>query len=141
MKWNIRKEGIDMYFLEYKDKILPFHSNVGVVNELQSVYKNARINMIKELKEKGITLQDLTIETKTEDGKTIYDSSSRNYIEESYIQEEQARILKKVIKNTLGMDYQDLILDIGLDTQDEVNEFFSELGNCLIGKTPSRREQ
>lgn len=141
MKWNIRKEGIDTYFLEYKDKMLPFHSNVGIVNELQSVYKNARINMIKELKEKGITLQDLTIETKTEDGKTIYDSSSRNYIEESYIQEEQARVLNKVIKNTLGMDYQDLILDIGLDTQDEVSEFFSELGNCLIGKTPSRREQ
>ena len=141
MKWNIRKEGIDNYFLEYKDKIIPFHSNVKIVSELQSVYKNARINMIKELKEKGITLQDLTIETKTDDGKVIYDNSQRNYLEESYIQEEQMRVMQDIIQKTLNMSYEDLIIDIGFDSQAETSEFFTELGNCLIGKTPSRREQ
>lgn len=141
MKWNIRKEGIDNYFLEYKDKIIPFHSNVKIVSELQSVYKNARINMIKELKEKGITLQDLTIETKTDDGKVIYDNSQRNYLEESYIQEEQMRVMQDIIQKTLNMSYEDLIIDIGFESQADTSEFFTELGNCLIGKTPSRREQ
>ena len=141
MKWNIRKEGIDNYFLEYKDKIIPFHSNVKIVSELQSVYKNARINMIKELKEKGITLQDLTIETKTDDGKVIYDNSQRNYLEESYIQEEQMRVMQDIIQKTLNMSYEDLIIDIGFESQADTSEFFTELGNCSIGKTPSRREQ
>lgn len=141
MKWNIRKEGVDNYFLEYKDKIIPFHSNVGLVMELQNVYKNARINMIKDLKDKGLTLQDLVVETKTDDGKVIYDNSQRNYLEESFIQEEQMRVMQDIIQKTLNISYTDLILDIGFETQAETNEFFTELGNCLIGKTPSRREQ
>jgi len=140
MKWNIRKEGIDNYFLEYKDKMIPFHSNVGAVNDLQSVYKNARQKMVMELAKEGKTVKDLIVEVE-KNGKIIQDHSNRDFIEESYIKEEQAIRLAKIVKNTLGLTYQELILDMGLNTEEEVSEFFTELGNCLVGRTPSRREQ
>lgn len=139
MTWDIRKEGIDSYFLEYKDKMLPFHSNVGIVNELQSSIKKARLKMIKELKEEGLTINDLTTATKTNDGKTIYDNSNRTYMEEAYINEENAKVLGKIIKDAFGMSFEELIVDMGLETKEDVEEFASELGNCFVGKTPSRR--
>lgn len=135
MKWTIRKEGIDNYFLEYKDKMLPFHSNVGMVNTLQEAIKNARLRMIKELKDKGMSLSDLTTK-KEENGKIIYDNTDRQYIEEVYINEEYQKALAKIIQDTFNMNYLDLLNDIGLETEEESKEFFGELGNCLIGRTP-----
>lgn len=139
-KWEIRKEGIDNYFLEYKDKILPFHSNVGIVNELQGAIKNARLRMIKELKDKGMSLSYLTTK-KEENGKVIYDNTDRQYIEEVYINEEYQKALEKIIQDTFNMNYLDLLNDVGIETEEESKEFFTELGQCLVGRTPRRREQ
>lgn len=135
MKWTIRKEGIDNYFLEYKDKILPFHSNVGMVNELQGAIKKARLRLIKELKDQGMSLSDLTTK-KEENGKVIYDTSDRQYIEEVYINEEYQKALEKIIQDSFGMSYLDLLNDIGIETEEESKEFFGEIGQCLIGRTP-----
>ena len=135
MKWTIRKEGIDNYFLEYKDKILPFHSNVGMVNDLQGAIKKARLRLIKELKDQGMSLSDLTTK-KEENGKVIYDTSDRQYIEEVYINEEYQKALEKIIQDSFGMNYLDLLNDIGIETEEESKEFFGEIGQCLIGRTP-----
>ena len=135
MKWTIRKEGIDNYFLEYKDKILPFHSNVGMVNELQGAIKKARLRLIKELKDQGMSLSDLTTK-KEENGKVIYDTSDRQYIEEVYINEEYQKALEKIIQDSFGMSYLDLLNDIGIETEEESKDFFGEIGQCLIGRTP-----
>ena len=51
------------------------------------------------------------------------------------------RVMQDIIQKTLNMSYEDLIIDIGFESQADTSEFFTELGNCLIGKTPSRREQ
>ena len=136
MKWTIRKEGIDNYFLEYKDKILPFHSNVGMVNDLQGAIKKARLKLIKDLASEGKTIDSLTIKETTEDGKVLYNSSNRNYIEETYIQEEYQRALEKIIQDSFGMNYLDLLNDIGIETEEESKDFFGEIGQCLIGRTP-----
>ena len=135
MKWTIRKEGIDNYFLEYKDKILPFHSNVGMVNDLQGAIKKARLRLIKELKDQGMSLSDLTTK-KEENGKVIYDTSDRQYIEEVYINEEYQKALEKIIQDSFGMNYLDLLNDIGIETEEESKDFFGEIGQCLIGRTP-----
>ena len=97
MKWNIRKEGIDNYFLEYKDKMLPFKSNVGLVNDLQGSIKKARLRMVKELSEMGMSVNDLTKITSA-DGKTTYDNSNKQFIEESYINEENQKVLEDIMK-------------------------------------------
>lgn len=135
MKWTIRKEGIDNYFLEYKDKILPFHSNVGMVNDLQGAIKKARLRLIKELKDQGMSLSDLTTK-KEENGKVIYDTSDRQYIEEVYINEEYQKALEKIIQDSFGMSYLDLLNDIGIETEEESTALFGEIGECLIGRTP-----
>lgn len=139
MKYKINKEGIDNYILEYKDKMIPFHSNVGIVQDLQASIKNARLRMVKELKEQGLTINDLISATE-KDGKTTYDNSSRQYIEEAYINEENQKVLEKIIKDTFGMSFEELILDMGIETPEEAQELATDIGNCLIGKTP-RREQ
>ena len=136
MKWTIRKEGIDNYFLEYKDKILPFHSNVGMVNDLQGAIKKARLKLIKDLASEGKTIDSLTIKETTKDGKVLYNSSNRNYIEETYIQEEYQKALEKIIQDSFGMNYLDLLNDIGIETEEESKDFFGEIGQCLIGRTP-----
>lgn len=139
MKWNIRKEGIDNYFLEYKDKMLPFHSRVGLVNDLQGSIKKARLRMVKELSEMGMSVNDLTKITSA-DGKTTYDNSNKQFIEESYINEENQRVLEDIMKKMFGMSFEELMVDIGIENEEEAKELASEIGNCLIGKTP-RREQ
>lgn len=135
MKYTIRKEGIDNYFLEYGDKMLPFHSKVDIVYQLQDSIKKARLRMVKELKEQGLTINDLTTETK-ENGKTTYDTSSRQYIEEAYINEENQKVLQNIMRELFGMTFEELVVDIGIDTPEEAQELATDIGNCLIGKTP-----
>lgn len=139
MKWNIRKEGIDNYFLEYKDKMLPFHSKVGLVNDLQGSIKKARLRMVKELSDMGMSVNDLTKIT-SKDGKTTYDNSNKQFIEESYINEENLKVLGNIIQEMFNMKFEELLLDIGIDTEDEAREFSTELGNCLIGRTPRNKQ-
>ncbi len=139
MKWNIRKEGIDNYFLEYKDKMLPFHSKVGLVNDLQGSIKKARLRMVKELSEMGMSVNDLTKIT-SKDGKTTYDNSNKQFIEESYINEENQKVLENIIQEMFNMRFEELMLDIGIETEDEAREFSTELGNCLIGRTPRNKQ-
>lgn len=135
MKWKIRKEGVDNYFLEYKDKLLPFHSKVGIVSDLQGSIKKARLRMVKELSEMGISVNDLTKIT-TADGKTTYDNSNKQFIEESYINEENQKVLENIIKEMFGMGFEELMMDIGIEEPEEAKELATEIGNCLIGRTP-----
>lgn len=139
MKWNIRKEGIDNYFLEYKDRMLPFHSKVGLVNDLQGSIKKARLRMVEELSDMGMSVNDLTKIT-NKDGKTTYDNSNKQFIEESYINEENQKVLENIIQEMFNMSFEGLLSDIGIEDAEEAREFSTELGNCLIGKTPRNKQ-
>ncbi|MBQ1793677.1 MAG: hypothetical protein II006_03385 [Peptostreptococcaceae bacterium] len=135
MKYKIIKNGVDDYTLKYKDKEIKFKSKVGLVSELQEVNKKARLQMIKELAEQGMTVKDLIIET-TKDGKTIMDHSNKDFLEEGYIQTMQGEIFLKVIEDALGVDYNQLIQEIGLTTEDEITKFSEEIGSAITGGTP-----
>lgn len=133
-KWEIKKNGIDDYVLNYKDKSLPFHSNVGIVEKLQNTLKIARLNMIKELAEQGMTINDLTKVT-TKDGKTFYDNSNKQYMEEAFIIEANKQVLEDIMKNTFSVSFEELIIDMELD-ENEIQEFTNEIARALIGQTP-----
>lgn len=135
MKYKVIKNGVDDYTLKYKDKEIKFKSKVGLVSELQEVNKKARLQMIKELAEQGMTVKDLIIET-TKDGKTIMDHSNKDFLEEGYIQTMQGEIFLKVIEDALGVDYNQLIQEIGLTTEDEITKFSEEIGSAITGGTP-----
>lgn len=135
MKYKITKNGVDDYTLKYKDKEINFKSKVGIVSELQEVNKKARLQMVKELAEQGMTVKDLIIETKV-NGKTIMDHSNKDFLEEGYIQTMQGEVFLKVIEETLKVDYNQLIQDIGLTTEDEITKFSEEIGSAITGGTP-----
>lgn len=139
-KYKFTKISMDQYTLEYKDKKIEFSSKVNYVKQLQEVNKTARLKMIADLTEKGISVKDLVREEK-KDGKTLYDNSNKEYIEEAYIQEVQQEVFSNIIKQMMGISLEELILDIGL-TEEEIAEFGNEIGKILVGNTlPSGEQQ
>lgn len=131
MKYEIIKDGLDNYVLKYKDKEINFKSSVNIVNKLQETTKNARMRMVMDLAKEGKTIKDLIVETKV-DGKTIQDHSNKDFIEEGYLQEEQAKVFNEIVKEMLGYTLEELVIDIGLNEK-EVESFGEELGKCIVG--------
>ena len=131
VKYDIIKNGMDDYTLKYKDKVINFHSKVGIVKELQTINKKARLLMVKDLAEQGMTINDLVKETKQGE-KTIYDNSTRNFVEEGYIKDLQSQIFLKAIEEMLGISLEQLLVELEVKTQEESEKLSVELGKCLI---------
>lgn len=131
MKYEIIKDGLDNYVLKYKDKEINFKSSVNIVNKLQETTKRARMRMVMDLAKEGKTIKDLIIETE-KDGKIIQDHSNKDFIEEGYLQQEQAEVFNEVVKDMLGYTLEELVIDMGLNEK-EVEEFGVELGKCIVG--------
>lgn len=133
MKYEIIKHGMDEYELKYKDKSIKFNSKVEFVNDLQKAMKDARLNMVADLAEKGKTIKSL-VKEQIKDGKIYIDNSNKEFIEQAYIQEAQNEVYQNVIKKMLGMDLTELALDIGFENEDEVTKFGEDIGNILMGR-------
>ena len=91
--------------------------------------------MIKIFTEEKIIAKDLIIK-KTEGAKTIEDHSNKDYIEQGYIQEEQAKVLDNICKKLFNMDVSTLILDIGFNDEKDIEVFYKEFGDILAGSVP-----
>ena len=135
-KYEFIKNGVDDYTLKYKNKEINFKSNVDIVNRLQDTVASGRMKMIKDLAKEGISIKDLTIETK-KDGKTYYDNTNKVELENTYIQQEQGRVFMEIIKEVFGMEITELFLDIELD-ESETEEFAKEFGEILTGRFQSK---
>ena len=130
-KYEIIKNGLDDYVLKYKDQQIHFKSTVNIVKDLQETTKRARMKMVADLSKEGKTVKDLIVET-TIDGKIIQDHSNKDFIEESYVKEEQAQTFYKAIQEMLGVPLETLIQEIGLNEK-EAEEFGADLGKCIVG--------
>ena len=116
--------------------------NVGLLKELTSATHRARNRLIKDLAKEGLTKQDLVKEVK-KDGKTIYDNSSWEELENSYYEEENQNILSNIIKDITGYDLIELIMGLGLQ-EEQMATFTSELILALTGnkaETPRQTQQ
>lgn len=134
-KFEFIRNGIDDYTLKYKDKEIRFNSKVEFIKDLQEVQKNARNKMVADLIKQGMSVQDLIIK-KVDGAKTIEDHSNKDYIEQGYIQEEQAKVLDNICKKLFNMDVSTLILDIGFSDEKDVERFYKEFGDILAGSVP-----
>lgn len=137
MKYEFIKNATDDYTLKYKDKEFNFKSDINLTSQLQQAPKLARIEMIKDLAKDGISIKDFTIEEK-KDGKTYYDNSNKNELENTYIQNKQLEIIDNVCKEKFNQTMLELIANIGLN-EEEAQKFASELGSYLSGNIPSGR--
>ena len=135
-KFEFIKNSADDYTLKYKDKEINFKSDVNVVNRLQNTTATARMKMIQDLSKQGISIKDLTIETK-ENGKTYYDNTNKIELENIYIQQEQAQVFMDIIEEKFGIGITELFIDIGLTDEKESEEFSKQFGEILVGNFPS----
>lgn len=139
-KYKFTKVSMDQYTLEYGDKKIEFNSKVDFVKQLQEVNKTARLKMIADLSSRGMSVKDLVKEQKV-NGKTLYDNSNKEYIEEAYINEVQQEVFSNIIKQMMGLTLEELIMDIGLTDEKEIAEFGTQIGNILVGTAaPSGKE-
>lgn len=134
-KYTIVKNNDDDYSLKYGETELKFHSNVALAKEVQDVPRRARINLIMDLSAQGKSLASLDIETK-KDGKTYIDSSNREQLEEIYMDQEYERTFNKCITEMVGKTFNEIMLEIGLTTEEEALKLGEELGSILAGNFP-----
>ena len=138
-KYEFIKVSTDNYILKYKDKSFEFKTDISLANEMQGIYKKARVKMIKDLAKDGMTMKDLSIETKR-DGKTYVDNTNRTELENAYIEEAMTDFFDDLCRSRFGLSLAELLIDIGIveDTK-AVSDFAAELTSALTGTTPSGR--
>ena len=137
MKYEFIKVDEDTTKLKYKDKEFEFKRNVKLVSEIQGIIKQARLKMIMELSKQGISIDSLTLEKK-ENGKTYYDSSNREALEKYYQEEATLDYFNGLIQEIFGMRIEELLMDIGISTEQEGKVFSEELMQYLSGNIPRK---
>ena len=135
MKYEFKKIDNDTTELKYKDKTFTIKKDVALIKELQSINSRARTKMLVELSKQGITTKDLTIERK-ENGKTYFDNSNLEGIEEQYIQEESINMLDSLCMRFFNMGLTELLMDVDItDSEKEGEDFTSKLIEAMVGIT------
>lgn len=136
MKYEIIKNDLDSYILKYKDKEFNYKSDIELASKLQEAPKTGRKKMLMDLASQGISLKKFTIEEK-KDGKTYFDNTNKNELENTYIGEAVLEVIDDTCKKNFNLSFTELLVDIGLETQEEQEKFSSDLGASLTGKFPS----
>lgn len=115
--------------------------NVELLKELTSATHKSRNRLIKDLAKEGLSKSDLVKEIK-KDGKTYYDSSSWDELEQSYYEEENQIILSEIVEKITGKDIITLVVEMGLNEK-EIEDFSIKLVEALTGTktdTPSKKQ-
>lgn len=124
--------------LVYKDKKFTISKDVELQKEIQGINNKARILMRVELAKQGLTGKDLIIVRK-EGNKTYEDKSNLIELEQDYMQQASVELFQTLSQRYFNMNLDDLILDIGLTTQ-EAEKFGTDFAHALAGKkTPSEK--
>lgn len=109
----------DEFMLSYNKKQIKFKRTVKTAQRLQSIDSEARFKVIKKITDMGYTMENNPfIVTKTEGNKTYKDESNFNYLIEQEKQYAMAEIIAEIVKDTIGMEFDDLIVDMGIDPND-----------------------
>lgn len=136
MKYEFIKNATDDFSLKYKDKVINFKPDLELTRKLQETNKTGRIKMLKDLAKDGMSLKDFTIEER-KNGKTYFDSTNKIELENAYIQDEQMNVINNICKERLGLNLEELLTELELNTQEEQEKFAGDLGASLMGRIPS----
>lgn len=96
---------------------LTFKKNVELARKIQNVNANARIKMIKYMKENNIKKEDL-IDKRIENGKTYYDESSYRLIENGFIQDEGMLLFTDIFKTLFDKRADEVLNALGFEDSD-----------------------
>lgn len=134
MKYQFKVDE-DNITLSYKDKSFTFKTNVKLISEMQSLIMKSRIKMIQDLSKEGQSVRDLIKETK-KDGKTYTDNSNKVELERIYQEQVTMDFYNNKCEEIFGMDLASLMLDIGLQTEEEGTKFSTDFVSYLSGNIP-----
>lgn len=110
----------DEFMLTYNKKSIKFKRTVKTAQRLQSIDSESRFKVIKKITDMGYTMDNNPfVITKTEGSKTYKDESNFNYLIEQEKQYVMAEIIAEIVKDTTGVEFDNLIVDIGIDPNDE----------------------
>lgn len=122
---------------------LTFKKNVELARKIQNVNANARIKMIKYMKENNIKKEDL-IDKRIENGKTYYDESSYRLIENGFIQDEGMLLFTDIFKTLFNKRADEVLSVLGFEDSDsdEGYRLGEELRDILLeNKIPRKSNQ
>lgn len=139
MKYEFIIVDEDTTKLKYKDKEFEIKKTIGLLEKLQKVNYNAKLEMMKALKERGETANDYIVK-RMEGNKTYEDKSNLIELEQYFVGLESQKLYDDILKETTNMSYAELLVDIGVDYEnpEEVKKFTIELTKALTtNKTPS----
>lgn len=137
MKYEFTQLEDDNVVLKYKDKEFKFKRNIKLISEMQGLVMRARIKMTQDLAKDGISVNDLIIEKK-EKGKTYYDNSNKLELEKAYQEQATLDYFNEKCEEIFNMDLSSVMLDIGLETEDEGVKFSNDFIAYLSGNIPSK---
>lgn len=137
MKYKFNKIGTDEYELQIGEEKIPFRYTVNMAKMMSEIEPEARINMIVDLKKKGLTPDDLVI-TKELNGKIIKDNTYLDSTEEKYKNALATEKTMDIIQDTFDMGIDDLCEKIGITSEDEITQFTIDF---LSLKTPRKAKK
>ncbi len=116
---------------------IPFKKNVELARRIQSVNANARLKMIKWMKENGYTKNDL-IDKIEKKGKIVYDETTYRTIEQGFIQDESTELGLELYKILFNKTVTELITELGFtaDNEDEALRLGTEINAIITEKDP-----
>ena len=121
-------------------KELEFKKNVELARKLSNVNADARIKMIKYMKESGITKDDL-IEKRNRNGKIYYDETNYRMLEQGFITDNALELARNIFKTLFDMQAEEAIIYLEISSDKESNRLGNELRAILLGeKTPKKSQ-
>lgn len=131
-QFEIKKIGEDEWELKslVNENSIKFKRNVKLAKAIQDITPNARLKMIKFLKEKGLTKDDL-IDKKVKNGKIIYDETAYRELENGFIRDETANFTYELFNVVFGKTPEELTVYLGITNEDEGNRLGVEIGKTF----------
>lgn len=131
-QFEIKKIGEDEWELKslVNTNSMKFKRDVKLAKGIQEITPNARLKMIKFLKEKGMTKDDL-IEKKVKNGKIIYDETAYRELENGFIRDETINFTYELFNLVFGKTPEDLAAYLGITNEEESNRLGVEIGKTF----------
>ena len=122
------------------DTKLTFKKNVEFARKLSNINADARIKMIKYMKENGLTKDDL-IEKVVKNGKTYYDESNYRLLEQGFINDNARELAMNIFNVLFGLSAEEVIIKLEITTDEEASRLGNEIRQILLGeKTPKKSQ-
>lgn len=133
-KYEFKSLGDDIYTLNYTNMdgepvSKQFKLTVKTLRTIESVTAKARLRMVKDMKDMGITRDDLIVKIDDGKGHIKEDETEYNRLERSYIGQEQMVALANILDECFKMSYEELLIDMGADkikNEEEATDFASK---------------